>query len=37
LPHAPQLAGSVLVLVHWLPHFVLPPLHTSAHVAPVAA
>jgi Zn-dependent peptidase ImmA (M78 family) len=22
----------VLVLVHWLPHFVLPPLHTSAHV-----
>jgi hypothetical protein len=30
-PHAPQLAGSLEVLTHALPHLVVPPEHWSWH------
>ncbi len=31
-PHAPQLLGSYFVSTHAVPHFVVPPAHTSVHV-----
>ena len=32
VPQPPQLAGSLLVSAHLLPHFVSPPLHTRPQV-----
>jgi hypothetical protein len=34
-PHTPQLAGSLVVLTHMLPHLVVPPVQASVQALPL--